>query len=228
LPVRSMPLIPPPVARLDTVPSSPAAAGIGGKITDQVGGGIAGAEVRLRRLTSPAIRDVKADASGEFNVAGLEPGRYELQVSATGFQQMRKQIDVQPSQVARADSTLTVGSVSETVAVEAGAVLVNTETASLARRTVVARPLPSKLPAESTVVNGKVTLATDSNGALFRSTDGGRTWKVVKPAWQGKVDELVRIDEPGSASGAAFQLKTDNGTTWLSRDGSKWHLAPAR
>ena len=87
-----------------------------------------------------------------------------------------------------------------------------------------ARPLPSKLPAVSTAVKGKLILAADSAGALFLSRNTGKNWKAVKPLWRGKVVRLVALAEPAPA--AVFQLTADSGAVWLSRDGSHWYPAP--
>jgi hypothetical protein len=88
------------------------------------------------------------------------------------------------------------------------------------------RPLPSKLPADTTVSSGKVMLAVDSAGALFFSRNGGKSWKAVKPLWHDKVASLVTLAEPAPTSTAVFQLTTDSGSDWLSRDGSHWYPAP--
>ncbi len=72
-------------------------------------------------------------------------------------------------------------------------------------------------------------LATDSAGALFLSQNAGKKWKAVKPVWHGKVVSLVAVStDPASSSSPAFQLTTDSGAVWLSRDGSHWYAAPAQ
>jgi photosystem II stability/assembly factor-like uncharacterized protein len=88
--------------------------------------------------------------------------------------------------------------------------------------------LPNKLRADKTVLKGKLMLATDSAGALFLSQNAGKNWKAVKPVWHGKVVSLVALTTPASSSSPAFQLTTDSGAIWLSRDGSRWYAAPAQ
>lgn len=46
--------------------------------------------------------------------------------------------------------------------------------------------LPSHLAAISTVASGTRSVAVDSKGGVFLSTDGGRKWKAVKAAWSGQ------------------------------------------
>ena len=61
---------------------------------------------------------------------------------------------------------------------------------ALATQISPATPLPSKLPATSTVTALNHTLAIDSAGALFLSTDAGRHWTSIHPQWQGKAQTL--------------------------------------
>ena len=91
-------------------------------------------------------------------------------------------------------------------------------------------PLPSKLPIVTTVSNGKLMLATDPAGTLFFSKNGGRHWKTVKQQWQGKVT-LLAVGPQTEAKDTAdnkpvapssFQLTTEAGTVWISRDGLHW------
>jgi hypothetical protein len=228
---RGVPLITVPSVSsyVATSNASPGAqSGITGTITDPAGASIPGAAVRLRLLAGTASRNASTDTAGQFNVAGLQPGRYELLVTAPGFQQTTKQIDVQPEQTARGDSTLPVGSVSETVSVEASSVSINTRSSRPAGEKSAVRLLEDRRPADTTVVSGKLMLRMDSTGALFRSENAGKEWKAIKPVWQGSVVGLVAIAESPSSSGPAFRLTTSGGATWLSRDGSHWYAAPTQ
>jgi hypothetical protein len=76
------------------------------------------------------------------------------------------------------------------------------------------------------VTRGKVILAVDSSGAFFFSGNTGRSWKAVKSQWPGKVVGLLTPPEVPQAGKARFQLTTDSGSVWLSRDGLRWCAAP--
>jgi hypothetical protein len=71
-------------------------------------------------------------------------------------------------------------------------------------------------------------LAVDFAGAVFLSRNAGKGWKRVKPAWPGKVVQLITLDEPSQTPAAVFQLTTDSDAAWLSRDGNHWYPAPSR
>jgi len=201
---RVLPLIPlQPVA-------NDSSAGVAGTVTGPAGSVITGAAVELRPMESSEARSVSTNGNGQFNIAGLDPGRYELKVMAQGFQPTTKQVEVKPDQTAREDSTLSVGSASETVSVTASSPLLAAESGAFARKTAT---LVSR--ADTSVVNGKAMLRLDAGGVLMRSQNAGKTWKPVKPAWHGRAVRLA-------ASGAVFQLTTDTGEVWSSFDGNHW------
>ncbi|HVW10983.1 MAG TPA: hypothetical protein VHC90_20500 [Bryobacteraceae bacterium] len=94
--------------------------------------------------------------------------------------------------------------------------------AGLTFRSAMAAPPP--LPSAA---SGKIQLKADATGALLRSTNSGKSWKTVKARWQGKVIRLVTPPDAPGAAKAVFQLNTDTGEIWLSRDGNRWNAAPA-
>jgi len=208
-----------------------ALAGLSGRITDQSGAVIFGATVTLRDAAGKT-RQTMTGADGSFHLTELPAGQYELTATATGFKTSKQSIELKSNEVAMLQKVLDVGAVAETVEVQAGAVSLQTESASLGR--VIA--IPSGLPVASTVSLGKRLLSLDSAGNLFLSRNGGKKWKKIKPQWAGKA---VRIESTTAASGEAsanakdeigganeqtvLQLTTDAGTTWSSRDGLHWH-----
>ena len=216
-----------------------ATSGIAGTVTDPAGVVIAGADVTVRPVTGTSNINTRTDNKGQFNFAGLAPGQYELQFVSPGFKQVRKQIDLQPQLVARADSRLEVGAAAETVTVTNEASLLKTESGELSRSIVsvpvsslpllpgsprpgVVSELPGTLRPSTTASKDKLMLKVDPAGMLFVSKNGGKSWKAVKPPWQGKVVRVESSHNPG----AVFQVDTDSGSVWLSRDGAHWNPAP--
>jgi hypothetical protein len=163
-----------------------------------------------------------------------------MQVVAPGFKQMTTQLEIQPNQMTRADSTLSVGSVAESISVAAETAQVQTQTSSSAKAQSPVQPLPTGLSARAqpagimtetagtTVASGRVMLRTDSAGALFLSQNAGKKWKAVKAVWHGKVVSLAALPVPASSSDPAFQLTADSGAIWLSRGGNHWYAAAAQ
>jgi hypothetical protein len=173
----------------------------------------------LHQVDTGKSTNAQTDTSGKFKVTGLPAGRYQLQITSPGFQQTTIQIDLPPQEVAVLTPTLAVGSMSQTVEVNSTVPTLQTESASVAAEP---QPLPSKLPVATTISSGKIMLSVDSAGTLFLSKNKGKRWKAVKSVWSGKVVELAEPDQPSTAK---FQLTTESGTEWLSRDGSHWYPA---
>jgi hypothetical protein len=226
---------PAPVVIQTEVASAAASAGISGTVTDPTGAAVPQAAVQLRQLAGNSTINARTDPAGQFRFAGLAPGQYELQITAPGFRLTSQLVEVRAQEVAAVKSELQVGSVAETVEVTSAAPTIQTESTSVSsssRRKRAAppepRPLPSKLPAETIVTRGKVMVAVDSAGALFYSGNSGKGWKAVKPQWSGKIVDLVTPPEVPEARSAQFQLTTDSGSDWLSRDGRHWYPAPPK
>lgn len=229
--VSPLPAPPPRVMQTQIAPVD-TLSGISGTVTDASGAVVPQASVELRQLAGVTTANAQTDEAGNFKFTGLAPGRYELRITRAGFRLASQQVELHAQEVAAVKSTLQVGSTAETVEVMAAPSTLQTESASVStsRRKQAAppqpRPLPSKLPAETTVTHGKIMLAIDSAGALFVSGNSGKSWKAVKPQWSGKITDLIAppdVPEPGAAQ---FQLTTDSGADWLSRDGRRWYPAP--
>jgi len=213
---------PPAVVIQTDTAMAEASSGISGTVTDQSGAAVPQATVQLRQLGSNSTTNARTDHSGHFKFDGLAPGQYELQINSPGFHSTSQRVELQPQEVAAVKSELQVGSSATSVEVTAAAPNLDTSTAQLITSP---RPLPSKLPAEITVTRGKVILSVDSAGKLFFSGNSGKSWKTVKSKWPGKVDDLVTPPEVPQAQKAVFQLTTDSGSIWLSRDGRRWYPA---
>jgi hypothetical protein len=118
---------------------------INGMVVDPSGSVIAGAEIALLNDLTDARYVAKTNDEGIYVVAGLPPGSYRLQVSKNGFKTLIKPDIVLNVQDALAISfTLPIGATSETVTVEGGASLVNTESAAVS--TIVDRQFAENLP----------------------------------------------------------------------------------
>ena len=216
-------------------------AGISGRITDRSGASIAGVTVTVRDAAGKT-RQTTTGADGSFHLTQLPAGQYGLTATATGFKTSNQSIELKPSEMAMLQPVLDVGSVSAVVEVEAGATSIQTESANVSDQVEETRGARrgsaalSTRPILATVSQGKRVLSLDDAGNLFLSRDEGKKWKKIKPQWAGKAVRIESTtaasgkasanakDEIGGASeGAVFQLTTDAGTTWGSKDGLHWH-----
>jgi hypothetical protein len=111
-----------------------------GEVQDASAARVAGARVVAQSNGSSMIREVIADARGEFRIDGLLPGSYRVTVTAQGFSQATANVDVAVSQVRDIAVTLKPESGRETVKVQGNASSIMTEsidTASAVHQGVV-------------------------------------------------------------------------------------------
>ncbi|MFL6306018.1 MAG: MG2 domain-containing protein, partial [Candidatus Sulfotelmatobacter sp.] len=96
-------------------------ANVTGTVIDVSGAIIPGATVTLRHLSSRATRTTLTNGAGRFTLAALPTGSYRAEFSAPGFLSLFGNLTVQAGDRAILSATLSVGSVSEAVMVEAPA-----------------------------------------------------------------------------------------------------------
>ena len=101
---------------------------IEGSVLDAAGAIVAGAKVSLLQTSTGFTTTVESNGSGLFSFPGLNVGTYSLTVTMPGFQTYKQQgLEVNISQTLRSDVKLSVGSVNETVVVEANSLQVQTD-----------------------------------------------------------------------------------------------------
>ena len=107
---------------------------ITGTITDPAGAVVANAAVEARNTETNATYPFASSTTGNYTLAELPAGTYELAVTAPGFKKfIRPGLIVQAAQTIRVDATLQVGSATESVTVAEEAPLLKTESGELSQ-----------------------------------------------------------------------------------------------
>ncbi len=106
-------------------------ASILGAVQDASGARITDAVVKVRNSGTGEVRTLVSDGQGQFTAAQLPPGPYEITVEKQGFRALRETgLELQVEQVARVQLEMQVGTISDSLEVQASAPLLNTEDAS--------------------------------------------------------------------------------------------------
>jgi Carboxypeptidase regulatory-like domain/TonB dependent receptor len=101
---------------------------ITGTISDPAGAVIAAAAIEAKNIATGALYPAASSGTGNYTIAQLPAGTYDLTVSVPGFKKyVRQGLQVEVAETARIDVALEVGSASESVTVEAAAPLLKTE-----------------------------------------------------------------------------------------------------
>ena len=223
------------VMELQQLSAQAGTSGISGRITDRTGAVIAGVTVTMRDAAGKT-RQTTTGADGTFSLSNLPAGQYSLTSAAIGFKTNLQSIELKPSELAKLQPQLDVGSVSAAVEVTGSAPSLQTESASVSGQ-MAHGATPSEQPILATVSQGKRVLSLDSMGDLFLSRDEGKKWKKVKPRWTGKAIRIELTSGSGSETAqkqkdetpvlvgkkGVFLLTTDGGAVWSSKDGAHWH-----
>lgn len=119
---------------------------IAGVVTDDTGSVLPGAAITATQVGTGQVHSVTTSANGEYVIPQLPPGRYDLKVSAKGFDTaLASNVTLEIAQRARLDFTMKVGALSQEVQVTAQAAIMDTDTASLgqtiSQRTIRDLPL---------------------------------------------------------------------------------------
>ena len=123
---------------------------ITGTVRDSSGGVIAGADVTVTNVEKGTTFSAKTNSDGDYLVAGLVAGTYNVTVAQTGFKKYESRgVVLEVAQKARIDVSLQVGEVSTEVAVE-GSGVANVETQSAEISGVVTQKEISQI-----VLNGR-------------------------------------------------------------------------
>ena len=105
---------------------------ISGTVTDTSGAAVPGAVVTATNTATAQAFNATTDAQGNYTIAELPDSKYDVSISAGNFKEFRVQnAIVHVDTTTTVDAQLQVGSVSETVTVQANALQVQTDSASL-------------------------------------------------------------------------------------------------
>jgi hypothetical protein len=100
-------------------------ASVRGTVTDSMRGTIRSATLAFHHTQTNARRSTQADSSGRYQVTNLEPGEYDLTVSAAGFADAQRRLVLRVGDDVIVDVELSLASLRAQVDVEAGVTAVS-------------------------------------------------------------------------------------------------------
>jgi hypothetical protein len=141
----------PALAQLET-------ATVSGQVVDPSGLGVTGAHVKLVDIDRDTTTSAATNNSGLYTFASVRPGRYRLEVNAAGFRMVNVTgLTLNVQDHIEQNFRLQIGSVAESVTVEASAQQVNTTDATVS--TVVDRQFAENLPMNGRSFQSLIELA---------------------------------------------------------------------
>jgi hypothetical protein len=118
---------------------------ITGTVTDPSGAVVPKARITVRSEATNAVRDAETNDDGDYTVALLPPGRYQVTAESKGFRKsIFSDVTVDVDQTVRVDFTLVIGAATEEVKVKDTPPAIQTDTSTLGQ--VVNNRLVQELP----------------------------------------------------------------------------------
>lgn len=132
-------------------------ASLTGRVVDPSKAAIAEAMVVAISDATNLSHHASTDVSGQYQVRNLPPGSYRIEVEKPGFKKIVKpDVVVHVQDAVEIDFEMALGSIAESITVEAGAPLVNTRSASVS--TVIDRGFVEQLPLNGRSFQSLITM----------------------------------------------------------------------
>lgn len=158
---------------------------IQGTVTDAAGAVVGGATVKVTGTGTGRTVTATSNADGSFSVLSLQPGRYDIEVSASGFKTVKQEITLEVAQTAPLNFSLEAGAVSETVTVTTDVPQVESATSAIGEviqgREAVELPLNGRnvlelarlTPGVTQGVNDGFSSGVSGNAETYRGRNTG-------------------------------------------------------
>jgi hypothetical protein len=205
---------------------------ITGTVSDPAGAVIANAPIQAKNEGTGGLYQVVSTATGNYTLAELPAGNYEITATAPGFKKfIRQGLTIQVAQTLRIDIALEVGNATESVTVSAEAPLLKTESGELSHNVGMNRMdtlplLPTGAAAGNSGIRNPVAVVALLPGSYFIGTGANATNSTVRingaptntevilvegqdatnPIGQG----LVQQNQPGADSIQEYTIQTSN------------------
>jgi len=177
-----------------------------GTITDQSGGAVPNAQVRVTNAGTGVFLTATTGGSGDYVVPNVPPGVYNIRVTLTGFETLDTQgVTMQVNQNATLDFTLKPGSVNQEVTVTGEASLANTTNATvgtvIATESIVDLPLNGRQFTQLTLLTPGAAPQQSGQQSFFEiHSDYG----AVSPAVNGARPEMNNFTIDGVEDNELF------------------------
>ena len=205
-------------------------ASLAGRVTDPSGGVVTGASIELKNIDTGEHFRVDTNSTGAYLLPIVKPGKYELQAEASGFKRyQRTGLVLETGVQARLDVQMEVGSIQDSVTVEASAPQLQSESSVIGNvvqnRTIVNMPLINRRALQLVKLSGFVTpIGNDQGRAAMAggrgaenmfSVDGGLIQNVA-------TDTPEPFFDPPIESLQEFNVSISNYSAELGRTGAEW------
>jgi hypothetical protein len=209
-----------------------------GRITDQSGAAIVGAQIKGTNTDTNVVTSVKSNDTGDYVLPFLIPGPYTVTVENEGFRTfVATKVDVLADEIAQVNAKMQVGAAAQSVEVVASAAQLDTADAAITHtvesRSIMELPLkdgnPLMLadlsPGVMNLATGGMTRPFDNSNASSMVVNGSRTntseYKIDgAPNTAGGSGKAAYIPPPGVVSEVKVQTTPFNASNGFATGGN--------
>ena len=173
-----------------------------GRVTDSSGAIIPACSIVIQNADTKAVRTAQADAEGIYSIAALPAGRYSIVASKSGFHEFRTEVNLAVNQVLTQDIQLSIGTLTQSVSVQASAAQVSLGKESHEIANIVTQTEVASLPLNGRNFLGLATLAP--------GTQPASDWAGGTGTYFGTSNKQIVASGQGSTSTAFLQDGVDN------------------
>jgi hypothetical protein len=193
-----------------SVAQSSGTAALTGAVTDLSGASLANVTVTATNLGTNQQRTMTTGPDGIYKFALLPPGNYRVQFSAKGFKTTEvPAVTIEVTETATVDRVLEVGTVTESVTVQAAAEALQTESSTLGG-TVTGRSI-TNLPTASRNYTEILGLSAGTSGAPENAASFGKGTQDLSVNGSGPVENNFQMDGVSINSTAGFSANDISG-----------------
>ncbi len=166
---------------------------LGGRVADQQGDVVAGAQVVVTSEITGVVIKTQTNDTGEWRLDSLVAGNYRFRVTAPGFAALEHSaVELQVADQKFVDVTLRVGSATESIVVQSTTPLIDTTAA--VSGTVLTNSELDELPSQS---NAPTELAVLAPGVFMAPPQGGAAY-----LWSNVSESGMSVNASGSGTNA--------------------------
>jgi hypothetical protein len=147
---------------------------LSGIVRDAQGGEVQGATVVVTHTATNVSVQAKTNSEGNYTAINLAPGHYLVETEARGLQKASRSLFLEVGQRGRADFTLGVGKLEESVTVEGSRSMLNTEQATLG--SVIEQAAIARLPLSIRNWDDLLALVPGVQGDRYTEQGGGTSF----------------------------------------------------
>jgi uncharacterized protein YfaS (alpha-2-macroglobulin family) len=152
---------------------------IAGAVADPTGAVVPRATVTIHQISTSNSRTAFTNAEGQFTLAALSPGRYEVEISSPEFESLFREVVLRSRDRAAVSAILWVGSANQTVVVDAAAM--EMPRAKMVRGMAFGAAMGGPVPAASPTMDQRFA-AGAVNGSAVRLSVQGLSFTALRKA----------------------------------------------